>query len=273
MESRRFTTPALQGVTLHAVCWGDESLPVLALLHGGGANAHWWDAVAPRLARRFRAVALDFRGHGDSDWPEATFPGAFDLDLAALLEHLGAPGAALIGHSMGAHVALSHAARHPATRAVVAVEPSRGGGRRDRRRMRLALASRRSYRSRDEALARFRLLPPGRGAPEDVRRRLAEHSVRAEADGRFGFKFDPRWFGVPPLPAPDLSTAAAEVLVMRGAESTLLTAEGARALVAELPRARLIEVAEAGHNVHVEQPDAFLAAVLPFLEAAGSLPA
>jgi pimeloyl-ACP methyl ester carboxylesterase len=78
---------------------------------------------------------------------------------------------------------------------------------------------------------------------------------------------------VPPLPAPDLSTAAAEVLVMRGAESTLLTAEGARALVAELPRARLIEVAEAGHNVHVEQPDAFLAAVLPFLEAAGSLPA
>jgi pimeloyl-ACP methyl ester carboxylesterase len=267
METRRFTTPALDGVHLHAVCWGDASRPTLVLLHGGGANAHWWDAVAPRLAQRFRPVALDFRGHGDSDWPEATFPGAFDRDLAALLEHLGAPGAALIGHSMGAHVALSHAARHPETPAVIAVEPSRGGGRRERRRMRLALAARRSYRSRDEALARFRLLPPGHAVPEAVRRRVAEHSVREEPDGRFGFKFDARWFGVPPLPPPDLSATAAEVLVMRGALSTLLTAEGANALVAEIPRARLLEVAEAGHNVHVEQPDAFLAAALAFLDA------
>jgi pimeloyl-ACP methyl ester carboxylesterase len=270
MESRRFTTPALDGVQLHAVWWGEASRPALVLLHGGGANAHWWDAVAARLSQRFRVVALDFRGHGDSDWPDARESGAFERDLAALLEHLGAPGAALIGHSMGAHVALSHAARHPETRAVVAVEPSRGGGHRDRRRMRLALAARRSYRSRDEALARFRLLPPGHAVSEAVRRGVAEHSVREEADGRFGFKFDPRWFSVPPLPRPDLSGTAAPVLVVRGALSTLLTAEGASALVAEIPRARLVEVADAGHNVHVEQPDAFLAAVLPFLASVGT---
>ena len=49
-RSERFTTPALDGVTLHAIQHGDPARPKLVLLHGGGANAHWWDDVAPALA-------------------------------------------------------------------------------------------------------------------------------------------------------------------------------------------------------------------------------
>jgi pimeloyl-ACP methyl ester carboxylesterase len=266
-RSERFTRPALDGVFLHALHHGDPARPKLVLLHGGGANAHWWDHLAPALAERLHVVALDFRGHGDSDRPEPQ-PGAFARDLAALLEHLGALDAALLGHSMGAHVALEHAARHGGARrprALVLVDPSRGAPVRTRRAMRLALAVRRSYRTREDAIARYRFLPPAPGAPEALRRHIAERSLCEEPDGRFAFNFDPRWFGLPPARIPDLSHVASPVLVVRGGESTLLTAEGAAELARELPHARTVEVAGAGHNVHLERPEAFLAAVLDFL--------
>jgi len=266
-RSERFTRPALDGVFLHALHHGDPARPALVLLHGGGANAHWWDHLAPALAEHLHVVALDFRGHGDSDHPEPQ-PGAFARDLAALLEHLGAPDATLLGHSMGAHVALEHAARHGGARrprALVLVDVSRGAEVRTRRAMRLALAVRRSYRTRADALERYRFLPPAPRASEALRRHIAEHSLRVEPDGRFAFNFDPRWFGLPPARPPDLARVASPTLIVRGGQSPLLSAEGAAELARELPQARVVEVAEAGHNVHLEQPEAFLAAVLPFL--------
>lgn len=265
-RSERFTESALGGVRLHALHWGVPGRPVVVLLHGGGANAHWWDHLAERLAARFTAVALDFRGHGDSDHPAERARGDFERDLAALLAHLGAPDAALVGHSMGAHVALSHAAQAPAPlpRALVLVEPTRGAPPRDRRRMRLALAVRRTYATREQAIDHYRFLPPAPRAPEALRRHIAGHSVREE-DGRFAYKFDPRWFALPPAERPELSRVTSPALVLRGAESALLTAAGAAELASELPRARVVEIAEAGHNLHLEQPEAFLAAVLPFL--------
>ena len=89
-RSERFTTPSLGGVFLHALHRGDASRRPLVLLHGGGANAHWWDHLAPAFAERFHVVALDFRGHGDSDHPAALEIGGFARDLEALLQHLGA---------------------------------------------------------------------------------------------------------------------------------------------------------------------------------------
>ena len=61
METLRFTRPELKGVHLHAVVRGDPRSPCLVMLHGGGANLHWWDEIAPSLAERFRVVCLDFR--------------------------------------------------------------------------------------------------------------------------------------------------------------------------------------------------------------------
>lgn len=268
MRSRRFTTPALDGIVLHALHRGDPTRTPLVLLHGGGANAHWWDAVAPALAERFHVVALDFRGHGDSDHPEERLTGAFQSDLEALLAHLGDARAILMGHSMGGHVAMSHAATcadDARPRALIAVEVARGGARREKRRMRLALAARRTYATREEAVRRFRFLPPAPHADEATRRRVAERSVRREGD-RFGYKFDPGWFSVPPTPRPPVERIASPTLVVRGADSTLLTPEGAEALARELPRARVASIRDAGHNVHVERPGDFLETVLPFLD-------
>ena len=100
-----------------------------------------------------------------------------------------------------------------------------------------------------------------------MRRAVAEHSVRAEGE-RFGFKFDPRWFAVPPAPRPEHARIPSKTLVVRGGESTLLTAEGAEELAREIPDARVAVIPEAGHNVHVERPEAFLATALPFLDEA-----
>jgi pimeloyl-ACP methyl ester carboxylesterase len=264
-RSERFTTASLDGVTLHALHRGRGDAPKLVLLHGGGANAHWWDHLAPTLAGDFHVVALDFRGHGDSDHPEQLEVAAFERDLDALLAHLNAPDAILMGHSMGAHVAVGRAARAPGPRAVVAVEFSRGGQRGARRRARLALAARRTYASRAEAARRFQFLPAAPAADESLRAAIAEHSLRREPDGRFGYKFDARWFAQGRGTPPPLEQVPCPTLLIRGASSTLLTAEGAAELVARIPNATLAEIPGGGHNVHLECPDAVLAATLAFL--------
>ena len=273
MQSERFSHALLDGVTLHYVESGRRDSPLVVLLHGGGANLHWWDHLTPELARDHRVVALDFRGHGDSDHPEALEVGAFHRDLEALLEHLDSSLHSLVGHSLGSHVALHHAATHSGIEKLVLVEPSRGAGRHERRRSRLALAARRSYSSREEAIERFRFLPDAPGVSEALRRSVAEHSVRREADGRFGFKFDPRWFSLPATPRPDLGAVAADTLIVRGHASTLLSAEGAAELCAELPHAKLVEIPESGHNVHVERPNAVLSALTKHLRGDEHSPA
>ena len=264
-RSERFTTPGLDGVFLHALHRGEPSRPKLVLLHGGGANAHWWDHLASALARDCHVVALDFRGHGASDHPDEIVAGAFQRDLAALLEHLSAPQAALVGHSMGGEVALAHAAGATATRAVVAIDVARGASPRTRRAMRLGLSMRTGYSTREEAVARYRFLPPAPYASEALRCSIAEHSVYQAPDGRFRFRFDPRWFSLPARSEPPLERIACPTLVVRGAESSLMTAEGAAQLVRRIPRARLVELAEAGHHVHLDQPQACLEVLRSFL--------
>src|SRR4030095_13676229 len=192
----RFTLPRLRGVRLAAVHWGDPGRPALVLLHGAAANAHWWDHLAPAFAERFHVVALDFRGHGGSDVPEELVPGALRDDLEALLEQLGAPDAALVGHSLGAQIALGHAAAGGSPRALVLLDPSRGASAAGRGATRLALSLRPTYATRAEAMRRFQFLPAPAAVDETLRAAIAEHSVREEPSGRFSFRFDPRWFGV-----------------------------------------------------------------------------
>jgi pimeloyl-ACP methyl ester carboxylesterase len=232
----------------------DSEPSPIVLLHGGGANACWWMHLAERLATTHPVYALDFRGHGDSDHPSEREIGAFNLDLEAALAWLGREDVHLIGHSMGAAVAFDHASRFEATRSLVLIDLARGSTKGSGRRARLALALRRTYASHEEAVDRFCFLPESGHASEDLRRQIAERSVRAETDGRFGYKFDPRWFGLPSRPRPDPADVQCPTLLIRGEESPLLSAEAATELVAALPAGRLAEVTGAGHHVLVDQP-------------------
>jgi pimeloyl-ACP methyl ester carboxylesterase len=116
--SRYLEVPAggsAASVRLHALDWGGPSgsRPVV-LLHGLSSSARIWDFVAPRLAERFRVVALDQRSHGLSDRPESDYSFAEVCgDLLAVLDALAFEAPALIGHSWGAAVALQFAADHP----------------------------------------------------------------------------------------------------------------------------------------------------------------
>ena len=250
-----------RNVELHCLVWSktrsghDEAHPPLVLLHGGGANAHWWDHLAPGLCADRSVYALDFRGHGDSEHPRDREIGAFNLDLEALLAWLGRDDVDLVGHSLGAAVAFDHASRFPATRSITLIDPARGGTPGSGRRARLALSLRRTYASRAEAVDRFRFLPESSHASEDLRSTIARHSIREEPDGRFGYKFDPGWFGLPSRPRPDPARIACPTLVIRGAESGLLSIEAARALVQDLPDGRLEEIENAGHHVFLDQPE------------------
>lgn len=251
---------------MHALRWGNRGAPPLVLLHGAGANAHWWRHLAPSLAERFHVIALDFRGHGDSDRPAERFSGAFEQDLRAVLDEMGAESPVLIGHSLGAHVALAYAAQNTEIRAVVLVDPARGVSASRSRATRLALSLNPSYATRERAERRFRFLPGAAQASEALRKAIAQESVEQQPDGRWGFKFDERWFSLPPTERPDASRVRCPVLIVRGADSPLLTPEGAAALADDLPIARVTEIEGSGHHVIIDQPERWLATVTAFLD-------
>jgi pimeloyl-ACP methyl ester carboxylesterase len=89
--------------------------PVLVFVHGLGTNlAFWYLRIVPRLARDFRTVSYDLRGHGQSDMPPTGYTTAdMASDLDQLLDRLEVPRAHLVGHSFGGAVALQYAAEHP----------------------------------------------------------------------------------------------------------------------------------------------------------------
>lgn len=111
------TSPVRAGGTTLALRRFSIGAPDVVLLHGLASNARIWDGVGSLLAARgITAVALDQRGHGESDRPA----GGYDLatsvaDLDAVLATLGAARPVVVGHSFGAHVALQHAVdgQHP----------------------------------------------------------------------------------------------------------------------------------------------------------------
>lgn len=172
-----------------------------------------------------------------------------------------------MGHSMGARVAMVHAGRVQETRRLVLVDPARSADPKTSRRARLALSLRRTYLSREEAVARFQVIPASNHMTPTLRKRIASHSVVQDSDGRWGFKFDPAWFAIAVTPPPDLAAIRCPTLVLRGEESPLLSVDGAQQLCAAIPEARWTEIPGAGHHIHLDQPEPFLAALRVFLNA------
>src|SRR5207249_753552 len=104
-----------QRLKLHYVDWGNADERALLLLHGGRDHCRSWDWVAADLRRDFHLIAPDLRGHGDSAWAVGSTYSMIDyvLDLAALLKTLDLFPITIIGHSLGARVALQYAGIYP----------------------------------------------------------------------------------------------------------------------------------------------------------------
>ena len=105
---------SVNGINLHYRDWGGSGQPVV-LLHGLASTCHIWDLVAPILAEEFAVVAVDQRGHGESDKPDYGYDFAtVGQDLLEVIEALNLDKPVIVGHSWGADVALEFAVAHPA---------------------------------------------------------------------------------------------------------------------------------------------------------------
>ena len=99
------------GLQIEATALGDPSDDLVILLHGGGQTRHAWGATTKKLSESgFYALAIDLRGHGDSDWsPNGDYAiENFRDDLVSIIKQVGKP-ASLVGASLGGMISLSTA--------------------------------------------------------------------------------------------------------------------------------------------------------------------
>ncbi len=94
--------------------WGKPSAPGLLFLHGGNQTCHTWNVICAALSDQYHCIAVDQRGHGDSEWSyEGDYAPASQMqDIVALIEHLEWPSLTIIGMSMGCLVGLYYAIKY-----------------------------------------------------------------------------------------------------------------------------------------------------------------
>ncbi|MFJ3232348.1 alpha/beta fold hydrolase [Streptomyces sp. NPDC086787] len=252
--------------------------PGVLLLHGLMGRASHWAGTARWLAERHRAVALDQRGHGQSDKP----PGAaftrevYVEDAEAAVVQLGIAPAVVIGHAMGALTGWQLAAKRPdLVRALVIC---------DMRASPLGAASQREWAEW------FNAWPVPFATLADVRKWFGEGDPWVErsnpARGEFyaevmqespdGWRpvFEPeqmlrsRETWVHDAHWEELAQVRCPTLVVRGLDGELGRAE-AQEMVRVLPRGEYAEVVDAGHLVHYDQPGGWRGVVQPFLDEVG----
>lgn len=268
-------TATANGHTLHYLDWGREGQPTMLLAHGLRGHAHSWDDVAAAFCGDYHVLALDQRGRGDSDWAKDGdyTTAAYVADLAGFCEALNLEQFVLVGHSMGGRNAMAFAGRHPekvAKLVIVDVGPTLDsqGSQRIAEEIKSvpeefdSFADALAYMSRQNRFA----------APEVMRRRV-QYATKELPNGKVGWKYDglireQRRNGTVP-PAEDLWPALPNIscpsLIVRGAETDLLSSETAERMLATLPNPALVEIARAGHMVFEDNPGDFITAVREFL--------
>ncbi|HYB44413.1 MAG TPA: alpha/beta hydrolase, partial [Candidatus Methylomirabilis sp.] len=228
-------TLSIDGLAMHFVEWGRPDGRPLVLLHGITGHARTWDRLAGDLAGRFRVLALDQRGHGDSaaapdgDYRVETMAG----DLAGFVDQLGLGRFALLGLSMGGRVAIAYAGAHPERverLVIVDIGPDIHPTGLERVRAMIAGAPER-IESEEEALELVRRANP-RYDEIELRQRVV-HGLRRGADGALTWKYDRalrdmmRGGGRRDIVDlwPPLGGITCPTLVVRGAESDILSPE------------------------------------------------
>jgi pimeloyl-ACP methyl ester carboxylesterase len=282
MQPRDLRVKGAHGGELHLLEWSTEGVPML-LLHGFGNEAHIWDDFAPIVAPHYRTLALDHRGHGESDWDaEARYDiDSLVADVEAVTAALGIHRLVLVAHSLGGRVATIFGGRHPERVAgLVLVDIGPVVDLRGSLRIRQDVESHRQpvFGSPEEYARELSLSYPA--ATPEALHRMAQHGLRRRDDGRFELAMDPAlrdmsalrrggegqedplerqmWDALAALPCP--------TLVVRGAASDILAPEVADRMVDEvLQNGRLAVVPRAGHSVMTDNPRGFNEAVASFV--------
>jgi pimeloyl-ACP methyl ester carboxylesterase len=270
------------GLRLHYLDWGRPAAaaaaPMIVCVHGYTSSAEAFSALARRLADRFHLLAIDVRGHGESQWsPDQAYQYADQAaDVAAFVDALAPEPFVLIGTSMGGIIAMAYAARHAGRlRGLVLndIGPDVEGG---SGRITQMVGSRPAdFASLDVALEyRRQSSPITANRPPEDQRETALGVLRQRPDGRWAWKMDPAYIerrvrsGAPVRPDawPVLAALACPALVVWGTDSDVLSEAQAGRMVATLPRGELVAVPGVGHAPTLVEP-AVLTALERFLAA------
>ena len=279
-----------QRIRLHYVDWGNEGAPPLLLVHGGRDHCRNWDWVAQRLRDRYHVIAPDLRGHGDSGWAVGGGydMGAYIYDLAQIVHQKGMAPVTIIAHSLGAGIALNFTGAFPDEVAkLIAIEglgPSpamqaQQAARTIDQRLRDWIKDRREnsgraprrYAALADAVARMADENPHL-SPEQARH-LTVYGAHQNEDGTYSWKFDNHargGGGVGGLTHDDQhrlwERITCPVLLVRGAESWA-SDPAIDGRIRHFKNARLVNFDGAGHWVHHDRLDAFMAEAEAFLTA------
>src|SRR6185437_8269530 len=242
-QSREFH---LGRMRFHYLDWGNKHLPTIVFLHGGALTAHTWDLVCLALRDDFHCVALDQRGHGDTDWAQDGdySIGAALADTKGFVDHLGLDKFILVGMSLGAINSLSFAVAHPERLSHLVIidagpEMRRPGSSRIR-----DFVTQVQETVTVEAIIKKALQFNPRRDPKILRRSLM-HNLRQLADG--------------------LARIGCPALVVRGGESDVFHEEDGIRLAQRLPRGKFVTVPRAGHTVQGDNPKDLVAELRRFL--------
>jgi esterase len=276
---------SVNGVGVHYLDWGGSG-PHMLLLHGAALTAHTWDLVCLAIRQRVHCLAVDARGHGDSDW---SADGEYGLeaqvaDVEALVEKLELDQFVLVGMSMGGGTAIAYAGQNTRKlRGLVIVDtgpdttrPGAAHPARDER-VRDFIAGPAELDSVEDFVQRAVEFNPARD-PRLLRRSL-RYNLRQLPDGRWTWKYDRQHF-LRPRTAVErdvrqaiLSEAIARIacptLIVRGAQSTNFTDDAAAAFAQSLPDGRWRRVENAGHTVQGDNPKGLVEVLNPFLSELG----
>jgi pimeloyl-ACP methyl ester carboxylesterase len=257
------------GLRLRGRQWGTGTETCL-LLHGFGEGSYVWSQFAPQLQDYCRVLAIDLRGHGDSDWdPDADYSSRrHAADLAHVIDMLALEQFVLVGHSLGGELALHLAGElHKRIRALAVVDygPSIDPDV-QRQSMELFRAAFRRYASIEEYASWLETTRPI--LPRQQVRWLARGALREDGTGGYSLKCDPALaYDFDDLAPTDTALRAIRcpVLLIRGRQSAILGMQTARRMARLLPNGELVVVPKAGHAVMVDDPAGFRQAVMPFV--------
>ena len=277
-----------QRLRLHYVDWGNAGAPPLVLVHGGRDHCRNWDWMARRLRKDWHVIAPDLRGHGDSEWSKSAnySMAGYVYDLAQLIHQLKLGPVTIVGHSLGGAITIRYAGIYPEhVKRLVAIE---GLGRSPKSQAETATKSMaekmrewidsqrtaagrlpRRYKSVEDAFARMQEQNTHLSAEQA--RHLTEHGVSQNEDGTFTWKFDNfvRVWLPYDMPQADIEAlwrnVACPSLLVYGKESWASDPR-TDGRVAHFKDAHVVSLAGAGHWVHHDRLDTFMALVEPFLK-------
>jgi len=259
------------GLKLHYQDYGTAGKTPMVCVHGGAASGHWFDFVAPDFRAEHHVLALDQRGHGDSQWaPTADYTyERYAADLDEFASKLNLRDFVLIGHSMGGAVALTYAALHPGRLARLVIVDTTLHMTPDRIAKLREVGTRpgRTYATREEFITRFRLRPADSSALPEVLQHLANYAAQKNPDGTWGHKFDRDVYAVRESVdgLPHWNHIKVPALLVKGGRSARITPEIVAEVQKRAPQVEFAEVEGADHHVTLDNPAGFTQVVNAFL--------